>query len=85
DIGDQVPGLDLGVSLDVEWRIRMISIAARYTHGLTDLRQEGAADAVHSRTLTGTGRIYLGKGKGLKAKPAATDSTSAPADTSASR
>jgi hypothetical protein len=79
DIGDEVPGLDLGLSLDVEWRIRMISIAARYTHGLTDLRQEGAADAVHSRTLTGTGRIYLGKGKGVKAGP------TAPADTSAAR
>jgi len=61
DIKDQLPGLDLGLSVDVEWRVRMLSIAARYTHGLTDLRQQGAADAVHSRMLTGTGRIYLGR------------------------
>jgi hypothetical protein len=63
DIGDEVPGFDFGVSADVEWRFPMLSIAARYTHGLTDLRQEGAPDAVHTRTLTGTGRIYLGKKK----------------------
>jgi hypothetical protein len=61
DIGDEVPGFDLGLSADVEWRFEMISLAARYTHGLTDLRQEGTPDAVHTRTLTGTGRIYLGR------------------------
>jgi hypothetical protein len=63
DIGDEVPGFDLGLSADVEWRFPMLSIAARYTHGLTDLRQEGAPEAVYTRTLTGTGRIYLGKKK----------------------
>lgn len=63
DIGDEIPGFDLGLSADVEWRFPMLSIAARYTHGLTDLRQEGAPEAVHTRTLTGTGRIYLGKKK----------------------
>jgi hypothetical protein len=68
DIEDQIPGFDFGLSVDVEWRFKMLSIAARYTQGLTDLRQEGTADAVHSRVLTGTGRIYLGK-KG-KAAPA---------------
>jgi hypothetical protein len=69
DIGDEVPGLDLGLAADVEWRFEMIAIGARYTHGLTDLRQEGTPDAVHTRTLTGTGRIYLGRQK-AKAPPA---------------
>jgi hypothetical protein len=63
DIEGQMPGLDFGISADVEWRFSMLSIAARYTEGLTDLRQPGAATAVHSRVLTGTGRIYLGKKK----------------------
>jgi hypothetical protein len=61
DIEDQLPGLDLGISVDVEWRLPMLSIAARYTYGLTDLRQDGTDEAVYSRLLTGTGRIYLGK------------------------
>jgi hypothetical protein len=74
DIGDEIPGIDIGLSLDVEWRFKMLSIAARYTHGLTDLRQDGAPDAVHSRLLTGTGRIYLGKDK-PKAAPADTSAT----------
>lgn len=60
-IGGQLPVLDFGLSLDVEWRLPMLSIAARYTQGLTDMSQEGSADAIHSRVLTGTGRIYLGK------------------------
>ena len=68
DIGGDLPGLDLGVSVDVEWRLPMLAIAARYTHGLTDMRHEGAPQAIHSRVLTGTGRIYLGK------KPAETPS-----------
>jgi hypothetical protein len=61
DIEDGLPGVDMGLSFDVEWRIRLLSIAVRYTHGLTDLRQEGTPEAVHARTLTGTGRIYLGR------------------------
>src|SRR5262245_5828567 len=61
DIGSQVPGFDLGVSVEAEWRLPLLSIAARYTHGLTDMRQDGSPDAIHSRVLTGTGRIYLGK------------------------
>ena len=71
DIGDEVPGFDIGLSADVEWRFPILAIAARYTHGLSDLRQVGAAEAVHTRTLTGTGRIYLGK----KGKKAPADST----------
>jgi hypothetical protein len=47
----------------VEYRLWMLAIAARYTHGLTDIRVEGTPDAVHSRVLTGTGRIYLGRKK----------------------
>jgi hypothetical protein len=69
DIADGLPGLDMGVSVDVEWRFKMLSIAARYTHGLTDMRHSGASEAIHSRVLTGTGRIYLGK------KPAQTQSS----------
>jgi hypothetical protein len=61
DIGSQIPRLDMGLSVDVEWRLPLLSIAARYTNGLTDIRQEGSADAIHSGVLTGTGRIYLGK------------------------
>jgi hypothetical protein len=61
DIDDEIPGLDLGLAADVEWRLQMISVGLRYTHGLTDLRQEGAPEAVRSRTWTGTGRIYLGR------------------------
>jgi hypothetical protein len=61
DIDGQIPGLDMGFSVDIEWRFRLLSIAARYTHGLTDMRQDGTADPIHTRTLTGTGRIYLGK------------------------
>ena len=61
DIEGQVPGLDVGLSVDVEWRLPILAIAARYTHGLTDIRQSGSATAVFSRLLTGTGRIYLGK------------------------
>ena len=64
DIESQLPGLDFGLSADVEWRFRMLSIAARYTEGLTDIRQSGTSNAVHSRVLTGTGRIYLGKKAG---------------------
>lgn len=63
DIKGQVPGLDAGLSVDVEWRLAMFSIAARYTQGLTDMRLPGESRAVHSRVLTGTGRIALGKKK----------------------
>jgi hypothetical protein len=69
DIGDQVPGFDFGLSVDVEWRFKMLSIAGRYTHGLSDIAQTGASESIHSRVLTGTGRIYLGK-KGKAAAPA---------------
>jgi hypothetical protein len=61
DIDDRLPGLDFGVAVDAEWRLPLLSIAVRYTHGLTDMRLEGSTDAIHSRVLTGTGRIYLGK------------------------
>ena len=64
DIEDELPGLDFGLSVDVEWRFRALAIAARYTHGLTDMRQTGATEAVYSRVLTGTGRIYLGRKPG---------------------
>lgn len=63
DISDDIPGLDVGLSFDVEWRFPMFSVAGRYTHGLTDISGSLDGGAVYSRTLTGTGRIYLGKGK----------------------
>ena len=50
------PGLDFGVSGEVEWRFKVLAIAARYTDGLTDL-----GGGVRTRVLTGTGRIYLGR------------------------
>jgi hypothetical protein len=68
DIEDQLPSWDLGVSVDLEWRFPMLSIGARYTHGLTDIAQAASTETVHSRTLTGTGRIYLGK-RGNKRPP----------------
>lgn len=63
DLGHDLPSLDVGISADVEWRFKMLSIAVRYTEGLTDLRLPGEPRAVHSRVLTGTGRIALGKKK----------------------
>src|SRR4029079_5772795 len=39
DIEDELGSFDLGVSAEIEWRFPMLSIAARYTHGLTDLDQ----------------------------------------------
>lgn len=61
DIGNAIPGVDLGLTVEAEWRLWMLAIAARYTHGLTDIRVRGTSQAVHSRVLTGTGRIYLGR------------------------
>jgi len=65
DVEGQLTSLDAGLSAEVEWRFPILSIAARYIHGLTDITGGG----VKTRTLTGTGRIYLGK------KKAAADST----------
>jgi Outer membrane protein beta-barrel domain len=61
DIGGQLPGLDFGLSFDVEYRLPVLSIAARYTHGLTDMSHDGSTEEIHTYVLTGTGRIYLGK------------------------
>ena len=61
DIDDQVNSPDLGLALDVEWRFPMLAIAARYTHGLTDIARATGGGAIQTRTITGTGRIYLGK------------------------
>ena len=60
DVEDQIGSPDFGVSFDLEWRFPLLAIAARYTHGLTELGA-GSEGAVRTRTLTGTGRIYLGK------------------------
>ena len=59
DIEHEVTSVDAGLSAEVEWRFPILSIAARYTHGLTEITDDG----VKTRTLTGTGRIYLGKKK----------------------
>jgi hypothetical protein len=66
NIAGQIPGLDIGLSAEVEFRLPILSIAARYTEGLTDIRQSGSAAAVRSRVLTGTGRISLGKKAALQ-------------------
>ena len=63
DLGGKIPALDFGISVDAEWRFPMLAIAARYTEGLTDMSVDGSPEAVHTRALTGTGRIYLGKKK----------------------
>ena len=64
DLGGKVPGIDFGLSVEAEWRFPLLSIAARYTQGLTDMRADGAPDPSYTRVLTGTGRIYLGKKPG---------------------
>jgi hypothetical protein len=61
DIGDHLPAVDFGLSFEAEWRFPLLSIAGRYTEGLTDMRLDGASEASHTRVITGTGRIYLGK------------------------
>jgi hypothetical protein len=64
DVGGELPGVDFGLSVEAEWRFPLLAIAARYTEGLTDMRLDGAPEASHTRVLTGTGRIYLGKKPG---------------------
>ena len=68
DIEGQVPSIDFGVTAEIEWRFPMLSIAARYTQGLADLTPGSGGESVHTQTLTGTGRIYLGKKKPTPAK-----------------
>jgi len=63
DIEGRTAGVDFGVSFDVEYRLKMISVGARYTHGLTDLDESPGGGEVYNRVVTGTGRIYLGKKK----------------------
>jgi hypothetical protein len=63
DIEGEIPGLDVGLAVDAEWRLAVIALGVRYTHGLTDLRQEGAPEAVRTRAVTASGRIYLGRQK----------------------
>ena len=58
DIESEVTSIDAGLSAEVEWRFPILSIAARYIYGLTEI-----TEGVKTRTLTGTGRIYLGKTK----------------------
>lgn len=69
DIKDSLKSLDLGLSSEIEWRLQSLSIAARYTIGLTDLGPGSDGDSFRTQTLTGTGRIYLG-GKSQKDEPA---------------
>jgi hypothetical protein len=68
DIEGEVANVDAGISAEVEWRFPVLSIAARYIHGLTEITQVGSS-AVRTRTLTGTGRIYLGKQKQAAGSP----------------
>jgi hypothetical protein len=70
DIQDSIESLDLGISAEVEWRLQMLSVAVRYTSGLSELGPGYDGDSFRTRTLTGTGRIYLGK-KRADAEPGA--------------
>jgi hypothetical protein len=63
NIKGKTAGVDVGISADVEYRLKMLSIGVRYTHGLTDLDESPGGGKVHNRVVTGTGRIYLGKQK----------------------
>jgi hypothetical protein len=61
DIEGRTPGIDAGISFDVEYRFKLLAIGARYTHGLVDTDESSGGGEVYNRVLTGTGRIYLGK------------------------
>jgi hypothetical protein len=63
DIKSTTPGVDAGISFDVEYRLKLLSIGARYTYGLVDTDTSPGGGTVYNRVLTGTGRIYLGKKK----------------------
>ena len=69
DIEGRVPGVDFGLSFDVEYRLNVLSVGARYTHGLTDTDESPGGGEVYNRVLTGTGRIYLGKKQKPKQAP----------------
>ena len=60
-ITNQLTGLDLGFSLEAEWRFPQAAIALRFTRGHTDVSQNGSPEESHSRALTATGRMYFGK------------------------
>ena len=63
NIKGKTAGVDFGLSVDVEYRLKMLSVGARYTHGLVDIDELPGGGTVYNRVLTGTGRIYLGKKK----------------------
>jgi hypothetical protein len=63
DISGTTPGVDAGIAFDVEYRLKLLSIGARYTHGLVDTDERPGGGTVYNRVVTGTGRIYLGKKK----------------------
>jgi hypothetical protein len=78
DISPELPTFDLGLSVDVEYRLRMLSLALRYTHGFSDLRTATQDAPVRSRSLTGSGRIYLGRNKPAKTPPVDAPPTTPP-------
>jgi hypothetical protein len=61
DIGDRIAGVDAGLALDLEWRWSLLAIGVRYYHGLTDLGLGAGGAPSHSRVLSGSGRIPLGR------------------------
>jgi hypothetical protein len=69
DIEGRIAGVDAGISVDVEYRLKLLAIGARYTHGLVDTDESPGGGTVYNRVLTGSGRIYLGKGKKKEAAP----------------
>jgi hypothetical protein len=61
DIGASIANVDAGLALDLEWRWPLLAIGVRYYHGLTDLGLGTAGAPSHSRVLSGSGRIALGR------------------------
>jgi hypothetical protein len=64
-ITNQLTGIDLGFSLEAEWRFPQAAIALRFTRGHTDVSQNGSPEESHSRALTATGQMYFGKTAGV--------------------
>jgi hypothetical protein len=60
DVEGRLANIDAGVAVDLEWRWTLLAIGVRYYHGLTDLR-DAAGSPIHSRVLSGSGRIPLGR------------------------
>lgn len=68
DIESRLAGIDAGVAFDLEWRWPLLAIGVRYYHGLTDLLRDNSGTPIHSRVLSGSGRIPLGRKPSQKSR-----------------